>query len=282
MASPPTLHLRCALQSLKLQPSLFITSRTDICHIQTRHQPSTCFFHTPSRPSPQQKFLSQHPLTSIRFASDTSTHPASTHPSASSPAASNPASVPPASTISPPTRSEAQEPSSPSTTNTNPNTTPSTSTSDTLTWNTYLSLRRLRRRYSLLASLLSSTTTTTLGIFTIDRNMDYLGSLLGNTFGVDPIFMLAAATIGAGGVGWLLGPFVGEGVFRGVYRREWGRMSEKEKDFYARIRKYRVDPSLASYSNPLPDYYGEKIGSVKDFRTWMRDQRAYNRKRMAV
>lgn len=57
---------------------------------------------------------------------------------------------------------------------------------------------------------------------------------------------------------------------------------QKEKDFYARIRKYRVDPSLASYSNPLPDYYGEKIGSVTDFRTWMRDQRAYNRKRMAV
>lgn len=80
----------------------------------------------------------------------------------------------------------------------------------------------------------------------------------------------------------MLGPFVGEGVFRVVYRKDWGGMAEKEKSFYARIRRLRVDPSLASYSNPLPDYYGEKIGSVGDFRTWMRDQRAYNRKRMGV
>jgi len=32
-------------------------------------------------------------------------------------------------------------------------------------------------------------------------------------------------------------------------------------------------------SNPVPDYYGEKIGSVADFRNWMKDQRAYNKKR---
>lgn len=83
--------------------------------------------------------------------------------------------------------------------------------------------------------------------------------------------MLGAATFAAGGAGWLLGPFVGEGVFRVVYRKDWGGMAEKEKSFYARIRRLRVDPSLASYSNPLPDYYGEKIGSVGDFRTWMRE-----------
>ncbi|KAL9022574.1 MAG: hypothetical protein Q9185_000284 [Variospora sp. 1 TL-2023] len=100
--------------------------------------------------------------------------------------------------------------------------------------------------------------------------------------GVDPIFMLALTAVAAGGAGWLLGPFVGEAAFRVVYRREWGRMAAKEKDFYARIRRHRVDPSLASYSNPLPDYYGEKIGSVQEFRTWMRDQRAYNRKRTSV
>ena len=62
----------------------------------------------------------------------------------------------------------------------------------------------------------------------------------------------------------------------------WVSMKQKEKDFYARIKKYRVDPSLASISNPLPDYYGEKIGSVKDFRTWLKDQRAYSRKKTVV
>ncbi|KAI4231310.1 MAG: hypothetical protein LQ349_005698 [Xanthoria aureola] len=266
MATPPTLHLRCALQTLKLQPSRFPTT-----HIHSRQQSSTRFLPT-SRPSPQHHIIlaPKNPLRSIRFASDTSTHPASTHPSASSPAASNPASIPAASSISPPSHSS---------TTTSTSSPPSP---DPLTWNTYLTLRRLRRRYSLIASLLSTSTTTSLGFITIASNFDYLASLITGAFGVDPILLMAAGMVGVGGTGWLLGPFVGEGVFRAVYRREWGLMSVKEKDFYARIRKYRVDPSLASYSNPLPDYYGEKIGSVTDFRTWMRDQRAYNRKRMAV
>ena len=54
---------------------------------------------------------------------------------------------------------------------------------------------------------------------------------------------------------------------------------QKDRDFYARIKRYRVDPSGQSVSNPVPDYYGEKIGSVSDFRGWMKDQRAYNKKR---
>jgi import inner membrane translocase subunit TIM23 len=54
---------------------------------------------------------------------------------------------------------------------------------------------------------------------------------------------------------------------------------QKDRDFYNRIKRHRVDPSSQSYSNPVPDYYGEKIGSVKEFRNWMKDQRAYNKKR---
>ena len=54
---------------------------------------------------------------------------------------------------------------------------------------------------------------------------------------------------------------------------------QKEKDFFARIKKHRVDPSSQSMSNPVPDYYGEKIGSVAQFRNWMKDQRAFNKKR---
>ena len=54
---------------------------------------------------------------------------------------------------------------------------------------------------------------------------------------------------------------------------------QKEKDFYRRIKKYRVDPSGGSSANPVPDYYGEKIGSVKEYRNWMKDQRAFNKRR---
>jgi import inner membrane translocase subunit TIM23 len=56
---------------------------------------------------------------------------------------------------------------------------------------------------------------------------------------------------------------------------------QKEKGFYARIKRYRVDPSAQSFSNPVPDYYGEKIGSVAGYRQWLKDQRAYNKKRQS-
>lgn len=40
-----------------------------------------------------------------------------------------------------------------------------------------------------------------------------------------------------------------------------------------------MDPSANSIANPVPDYYGEKIGSVQGYRQWLKDQRAYNRKK---
>ena len=54
---------------------------------------------------------------------------------------------------------------------------------------------------------------------------------------------------------------------------------QKEKEFYERIKKFRVDPTSSSMQNPVPDYYGEKITSVKDYRRWLKDQRAFRKKR---
>jgi import inner membrane translocase subunit TIM23 len=50
-------------------------------------------------------------------------------------------------------------------------------------------------------------------------------------------------------------------------------------DLFRRIKKYRVDGSGGSSANPVPDYYGEKIDSVRAYRNWMKDQRAFNKKR---
>ena len=87
------------------------------------------------------------------------------------------------------------------------------------------------------------------------------------------------ATAGSGALGWLLGPFLGNAVFNFVHRDRRTEIEEKERDLYARIRKFRVDPGGSSAGNPVPDYYGEKIGSVAGYRTWMKDQRAYNKRR---
>ncbi len=54
---------------------------------------------------------------------------------------------------------------------------------------------------------------------------------------------------------------------------------QKEREFYQRIKRYRSDPAGQSMNNPVPDYYGEKITSVKDYRRWLKDQRAFRRKR---
>lgn len=54
---------------------------------------------------------------------------------------------------------------------------------------------------------------------------------------------------------------------------------QKEKSFFARVKRYRADPSRGSPQNPVPDYYGEKISSVKGYRSWLKDQRAFNRKK---
>lgn len=54
---------------------------------------------------------------------------------------------------------------------------------------------------------------------------------------------------------------------------------QKEKSLYARIKRYRADASASSPQSPLPDYYGEKIGSVASYRRWLKDQKAFNLKK---
>ncbi|KKK23405.1 hypothetical protein AOCH_006587 [Aspergillus ochraceoroseus] len=108
------------------------------------------------------------------------------------------------------------------------------------------------------------------------QNLEALGA---QVMGLDPIFVLGAATAACGAAGWLVGPFVGNAVWAMVHRRYKTAVAVKEKEFFDRIKRFRVDPSSNSIANPVPDYYGEKIGSVQGYRQWLKDQRAYNRKR---
>lgn len=90
-----------------------------------------------------------------------------------------------------------------------------------LTWDAYLRLRRKRRHYNLLASLLTSMNTTAAGVtFLGSQNFELM-----NIFGLDPFLALGAFTVVSGGVGWLLGPFVGNIIFGVVYRRIRGAIA---------------------------------------------------------
>jgi import inner membrane translocase subunit TIM23 len=114
---------------------------------------------------------------------------------------------------------------------------------------------------------------------------------------LDPFITLGLITFTCGGIGWLTGPIVGTAVFNWRNRKFKAQMDEKEKEFYRRIKRFRVDPSASSMANPVPgmfsslrkslfgnadlvvDYYGEKISSVAGYRQWLKDQRAFNKKR---
>lgn len=97
-------------------------------------------------------------------------------------------------------------------------------------------------------------------------------------FGVDPILVLGAATIACGGLGYLLGPTIGGTIWKVSHRQILPLVEARERDFYQHIVRNRVDPRYQSTSNPVPDYHGEKIGSLHQYRQWLRDQAKFRKK----
>lgn len=69
---------------------------------------------------------------------------------------------------------------------------------------------------------------------------------------LDPFITLGMITFTCGGVGWLTGPILGTALFNFRNRKYVAQMKDKEREFYARVKKYRVDPSASSMANPVP------------------------------
>ncbi|KAI4860340.1 Pam17-domain-containing protein [Hypoxylon rubiginosum] len=151
------------------------------------------------------------------------------------------------------------------------------SSTPTLDWNTFFTLRKTRRRFQLASSLLTMAVGGTAGAaLLVSIDMDWLLTKVP----MDPFFALGIITLGFGGLGWLAGPSLGSALFYTFKRGVKKPMAVKEAEFFARIKKNRVDPSNSSLSgNAVPDFYGEKISSVAGYRQWLKDQRAFNKKR---
>ncbi|KAL7628725.1 TIM23 complex component [Parahypoxylon ruwenzoriense] len=147
----------------------------------------------------------------------------------------------------------------------------------TLDWNTFFKLRKTRRRFQLVSSIFTMAVGGTAGA-TLLVNMDIEWLL--TKIPMDPIFALGIITLSFSGLGWLAGPSLGSALFYLFKRGVKKPMAIKESEFFARIKKHRVDPSNSSLSgNAVPDFYGEKISSVAGYRQWLKDQRAFNKKR---
>lgn len=110
------------------------------------------------------------------------------------------------------------------------------------------------------------------------------------------------ATLSCAGLGYLVGPVVGAQCWRLTHRRSLALIEARDREFHRHVVRHRVDPSAQSATNPVPDFYGEKIGSLRDYRQvsrlccarsaavssscstslrfvqWLRDQAKYRRK----
>ncbi|KAL7783577.1 mitochondrial import protein Pam17 domain-containing protein [Trichoderma ceciliae] len=147
-----------------------------------------------------------------------------------------------------------------------------------LDWDSFFKLRLRRRRIQLLFSV----TTGVLGgaAGTIFLAEGFAEPLIAQ-IPLDPFFTLGIMTMACAGLGWLIGPTLGNQVFYIINRRFKTQMMQKEGEFFARVKRHRADPTNSSAGNPVPDFYGEKIQSVAGYRRWLKDQRAFNKKKSA-
>lgn len=75
-----------------------------------------------------------------------------------------------------------------------------------------------------------------------------------------------------------MGPLLGSGLWSLVNRQSVKALQERDEEFYEHITRNRVDPARSNMQNPVPDFYGEKIYSISDYRRWLRDCSVYRRK----
>ena len=147
-----------------------------------------------------------------------------------------------------------------------------------LDWNTFFKLRVRRRRFQLFFSIVGGIGAGAAGAILLGQG--YAEPLV-QQVPLDPFFTLGLMTFACAGLGWLIGPSIGGEIFYLINRRFKLQMRQKESEFLVRVRRNRADPTNSNAGNPVPDFYGEKIQSVKGYRQWLRDQRAFNKKKTA-
>jgi import inner membrane translocase subunit TIM23 len=122
----------------------------------------------------------------------------------------------------------------------------SESSTPTLDWNTFFTLRKTRRRYQLVCSLATMAGGGSVaGLVLINIDTEWLGKIP-----LDPFITLGLMTMSSAALGWLAGPSIGSAIFYMTKRGVKTPMAIKEAEFFARIKKNRVDPSVSSVGNP--------------------------------
>lgn len=144
-----------------------------------------------------------------------------------------------------------------------------------MNWVEFFKLRTESKRINVATSSLTSLA----GAF---ATLTYLGNVEIDVekpiFGIDPFMVLGAAVIVGGVAGYLVGPSIGVRIFNLKNSSVLPAFKAKDQIFLQRVKRNRVDPSSQSFSNPVPDYYGERINSLAKYKQWLRDCNAFRRK----
>lgn len=128
----------------------------------------------------------------------------------------------------------------------------------TLDWNTFFQLRKKRRWYQQFFSFTASIG----GVISATQillHSDLEAFLSVSQISLDPFITLGLVTFTCGGLGWLLGPAAGTVLFNLKNRELRAQIEIREKEFYRRVRRHRVDPSNSSMANPVPGEIYSKI-----------------------
>ncbi|SMN19330.1 similar to Saccharomyces cerevisiae YKR065C PAM17 Constituent of the Translocase of the Inner Mitochondrial membrane (TIM23 complex) [Maudiozyma saulgeensis] len=144
-----------------------------------------------------------------------------------------------------------------------------------LTWKEFFQLRKQQRRINVVSSGFTALVGCNISwAYLSNMEIDPTQMIMG----FDPLVVVSAGLMASGALGYLFGPLIGTQVFNLKNNKTLTDFGLKNKEFLEHIIKNRVDASSQSFSNPVPDYYGEKIGSMKEYRQWLRDCHSYARK----
>lgn len=153
--------------------------------------------------------------------------------------------------------------------------TPTTTTTQDLTWNDFFHLRRTQRKINVASSVFTAFLGSNMSwIYLSNMQIDPTQMIMG----FDPLVIVSAGLVASGALGYLFGPIFGSQFFKLWKSKSLTQFNIKNREFLEHIKANRVDASSQSFSNPVPDYYGEKIGSIKAYRQWLRDCHSYARK----
>lgn len=90
-------------------------------------------------------------------------------------------------------------------------------------------------------------------------------------FGVDPVIFIGVSFLGTAAAGFLIGSSIPMGYLRCLKPQVYREYNDRLRKFYHKIVKYRANvPTDPSKLTQNIDFYGEKIGSISDYRKWLR------------